>query len=96
MTWLGKIKTLEILVRGNIIERNIILKLASRLKDSKLRADFSSTIAVPPFLKAVERRYPSLAVLYATVDIEDLFQFKALIESICREEECSILSCTEL
>ena len=93
---MGKIKTLEILVRGDIIERNIILKLASRLKDSKLRADFSSSIAVPPFLKAVERRYPSLAVLYATVDIEDLFQFKALIESICREEECSILSCTEL
>lgn len=93
---MGKIKTLEILVRGDIIERNIILKLASRLKDSKLRADFSSTIAVPPFLKAVERRYPSLAVFYATVDIEDLFQFKALMESICREEECSILSCTEL
>ena len=93
---MGKIKTLEILVRGDIIERNIILKLASRLKDSKLRADFSSSIAVPPFLKAVERRYPSLAVLYVTVDIEDLFQFKALIESICREEECSILSCTEL
>ena len=93
---MGKIKTLEILVRGDIIERNIILKLANRLKDSKLRADFSCSITVPPFLKAVEKRYPSLAVLYATVDIEDLFQFKALIESICREEECNILSCIEL
>jgi len=93
---LGKIKCIEILVRGDIIERNIILKLANRLKASKLRADFSSSITVPPFLKAVEKHYPSLAVLYATVDIEDLFQFKALLESLCCEEECSILSFTDL
>jgi len=93
---LGKIKTAEILIRGDIIERNIILKLANRLRESKLRADFSSSICAPPFLKAVEKHYPSLAVLYATVDIEDIFQFKALLKSLCCEEECSILSFTEL
>jgi len=92
----GKIKTVEILVRGDIIEKNIILKLADRLKESKLRADFSCSVTVPPFLKAVEKHYPSLAVLYATVDIEDLFQFKALLRDLCREEACSILSITEL
>ncbi len=62
---MGKIKTVEIIVRGDIIEKNIILKLANRLRDSKLRADFNASIAVPPFLVASEKRYPSLAVLYA-------------------------------
>jgi len=93
---MGKIKTVEILVRGDIIERNIIPKLADRLKESRLRADFSSSVTVPPFLKAVEKHYQSLAVLYATVNIEDLFQFKALLRDLCREEECSILHITEL
>ena len=93
---MGKIKTAEILIRGDIIERNIILKLADKLKESKLRADFSSNVCAPPFLMAVKKHYPSLAVLYATVDIEDIFQFKALLESLCCEEDCSILSFTEL
>jgi hypothetical protein len=93
---LGKIKTVEIVVRGDIVEKNLLLKMANRLKDSKLRADFSSSIAVPPFLKAVEKRYPSLAVLYVTVDIEDLFPFKALIEDLCHNEGCNMISFTEL
>lgn len=96
MTQMGKIKTVEIVVRGDIIEKNIILKLANRLKESKLRADFSSSIAVPPFLEAVEKRYPSLAILYGTVDIEELFQFKALVEDLCCDEECLVVSFTEL
>lgn len=93
---MGKIKTVEIIVRGDIIEKNLILKFANKLSESKLRADFSSTIAVPPFLKAVKKRYPSLAVLYGTVDIEDLFPLKALVEGMCSEEECMIISFTEL
>lgn len=93
---MGKIKTVEIIVRGDIIERNIILKLANRLRDSKLRADFNASIAVPPFLVASEKHYPSLAVLYGAVDIEDLFQFKAMFEDLCCEEECEIISFTEL
>ena len=93
---MGKIKTVEIIVRGDIIEKNIILKLANRLKVSKLRADFSSSVAVPPVLMAVEKRYPSLAVLYGTVDLEDLFQFKALVEELCCDLECDIISFKEL
>jgi hypothetical protein len=93
---LGKIKTVEIVVRGDIVEKNLILKFANRLRDSKIRADFSSTIAVPPFLEAIEKRYPSLAVLYGAVDIEDLFPFKALVESLCCDEGCAIISFTEL
>ena len=93
---MGKLKTIEIIIRGDIIERNVLLKLAERLRGRGLRADFSSSIAVPPFLKAVEKRYPSLAVLYATVDLEDLFSFKALVEELCREEGCIILSFKEL
>ena len=93
---MGKIKTVEIIVRGDIIEKNIILTLAEKLKTSRLRADFTSSIAVPPFLMAVEKRYPSIAVLYGTVDLEDLFQFKALIEEVCKEETCSMVSFKEL
>jgi len=54
MPGLGKIKTVEIIVRGDIIEKNLILKFANRRRESKLRAYSSSTIAVPPVLKAVE------------------------------------------
>ena len=93
---MGKIKTVEIIVRGDIIEKNIILKLANRLRDSKLRADFNASIAVPPFMEASEKHYPSLAILYGTVDLEDLFQFKAMLENLCHEEECDIISCREL
>ena len=50
---MGKLKTIEIIIRGDIIERNVLLKLAERLRGRGLRADFSSSIAVPPFLKAV-------------------------------------------
>lgn len=93
---MGKIKTVEIIVRGDIVEKNIVLKLANRLRDSKLRADFNANIVVPPFLVASEKHYPSLAVLYGTVDLEDLFQFKALFESLCCEEDCDIISFKEL
>ena len=93
---MGKIKTGEVIVRGDIIEKNIILKLANRLRDSKLRADFNASSAVPPFLEASEKHYPSLAVLYGSVDREDLFQFKAMFEDLCCVEECEIISFKEL
>lgn len=96
MSPMGKIKTVEIVIRGDIVEKNLLLKLADMLKASELRADFSSNVTVPPFLVAVEKHYPSLAVLYATVDLEDLFQFKALVEELCRSETCEIISCKEL
>lgn len=93
---MGKIRIVEIIVRGDIVEKNVILELANRLRDSKLRADFSSSIAVPPVLMATEKRYPSLAVLYGTVDLEDLFQFKALVEDLFCDTDCEIISFKEL
>ena len=93
---MGKIKTVEVIVRGDIIEKNIIVKLGDKLRDSKLRADFNASIAVPPFLQASAKHYPSLAVLYGAVDLEDLFQFKAMFEDFCSEEECEIISFKEL
>jgi hypothetical protein len=93
---MGKIKTVEVIVRGDIIEKNIIVKLGDRLRDSKLRADFNASIAVPPFLQASAKHYPSLAVLYGAVDLEDLFKFKALFEDFCSGEECEIISFKEL
>lgn len=93
---MGKIMTVEVIVRGDIIEKNLIVKLGNRLRDSKLRADFNASIAVPPFLQASEKHYPSLAVLYGAVDLEDLFLFKAMFEDFCCEEECEIISFNEL
>ena len=93
---MGKIKTVEVIVRGDIIEKNIIVKFGDKLRNSKLRADFNASIAVPPFLQASEKHYPSLAVLYGTVDLEDLFQFKAMFKDFCSEEECEIISFKEL
>jgi len=93
---MGKIKTLEVIIRGHIIEDNIILRLAEELQASGLQADFSSNIVVPPFLKAVEKHYQSLGILYATVDLEDLFKFKSLIKELCKKHECSLISLTVL
>ena len=90
------IKTIEIVIRGNIIEKNIIWKLGQRLRDSKLQADFSSTIMVPPFIKAYERDFPSLAILYGTVVLEELFQFKALVEEVCASEDVEVITLREL
>jgi hypothetical protein len=93
---LGKTKTLEVVIRGDLIERNVLLKLGRALADSKLRADFSASIIVPPFQKAMIKRYPSLGVLHVVVEIEDLFRFEALLKELLSEEKCEITSIREL
>ncbi|MEM2440680.1 MAG: hypothetical protein QW493_05660 [Candidatus Bathyarchaeia archaeon] len=93
---MGKLKTLEIIVRGDIIERNIVLKLGRKLGETKLRADFSASIVVPPFIKAVEKRYPSICVLHMTVDVEDKFQVEKLLKEVMCAENCEIISIHEL
>jgi len=93
---LGKIKTIEVIIRGDLVERNLVLKLGHALKNSKLRADFSASIIVPPFQKAVAKRYPSLGVFYIMVDLEDIFQFETLLRSLCCEENCELISIQEL
>lgn len=93
---MGKLKTLEVIIRGDVIERNIVLKLGKKLGETKLRADFSASIVVPPFLKAVEKRHPSICVLYMTVDIEDKFQVEKLLKDFLCAENCEIISIREM
>ncbi|MCS7123834.1 MAG: hypothetical protein NZ932_00230 [Candidatus Bathyarchaeota archaeon] len=93
---MGKLKTLEVIIRGDIIERNLVLKLGRKLSETKLRADFSASIMVPPFLKAVEKRYPSVCVLHMTVDVEDKFQVERLLKDLLCAENCEIVSIREL
>jgi len=93
--WLGKLKTLEVIIRGDVIEQNLVLKLGRKLGETKLRADFTASIVVPPFLKAVEKRHPSICVLHVTVDIEDKFQFERLLKEFVCAENCEIVSIRE-
>lgn len=93
---MGKLKTFEVIIRGDIIERNIVLKLGRKIGETKLRADFSASIVVPPFIKAIEKHYPSICVLHMTVDIEDKFQLEKLLKDFVCAENCEIVSINEL
>lgn len=93
---MDKIKTVEIVVRGDVMERGLLIKLADRISERRLRADFSSSVAVPPFLTAMERGHPSLAVLYCNVEVRDIFSLRGLIDGLCQEEGCEVLSYKEL
>ena len=92
---MGKLKTLEVIFRGDLIEQNILLKLGDALKKTKLKADFSASIIIPPFMKSTGRRYPSICVLHVTVDIEDKFHFEKMLKEFMTEEECTIISSYE-
>jgi hypothetical protein len=91
-----KLVTVELILRGDIIEKSILAKLAELLKHQKYHADFTSTVAVPPFLVAIEKHYPSLAVLYGTVEFENLFHLQGLIEKFAEEYELEIISLKNL
>lgn len=92
---MGKLKTLEVIIRGDLIEKNIVLKLGQMLSQTNLRADFSASIVIPPFIKAVEKRYPSVCVLHVTVDREDRFQFEKLLKECTCVEGCEVVSIHE-
>lgn len=93
---MGKLKTLEVIIRGDLIEKNIILKLGQMLSETNLRVDFSASIAIPPFIKkAVEKCYPSVCVLHVTVDREDRFQFEKLLKECACVEGCEVVSIHE-
>jgi len=51
---------------------------------------------VPPFLVASEENYPSLAVLYGTVELENIFEMKTLIDQLASEENLDIISFKQL
>ena len=88
--------TVEIIVRGDIIENNILAKFASKLKEQKFTVDFVTSVAVPPFLVASEKHYPSLAVMYTMVDLENKFQLKKVLDELTEEEKLDIISFKQL
>jgi hypothetical protein len=93
---MAKSITVEVIVRGDIIDNNILRKFASKLKSKKYLADFTTTVAVPPFLVASEKHYPSLAVMYAILDLENMFDLKNLLDELATEEKLDIISFKQL
>ena len=86
----------EIIVRGDLVVQNLVLKLGQALKRSNLKADFSATIVVPPFQKATARKYPSLGIFYAMVNLEDIFRFNSLLNDVVCQESCELVSMHQL
>ena len=93
---MAKMVTVEIVVRGDIIDNNVLRKFAEKLKAQRFTVDFTSSIAVPPFLVAAEKRYSSLAVLYVMVDLENIFDVKRLLDELAQEERLQIISYNQL
>ena len=93
---MAKIVTVEIVVRGDIIDNIILRKFANKLKNQKFTVDFTTSVAVPPFMVAAEKNYPSLAVMYLMVDLENIFDVKRLLDELAQEERLEIISYQQL
>ena len=93
---LAKQVTVEMIVRGDILDNNVLRKFALKLKKQRFTIDFTSSVAVPPFLVATEKKYPSLAVLYATLDLEHIFTTRKLLVELAEEEDLEIISFKQL
>ena len=79
---MGQMQYVEIIIRGDLMLRQIIRKIGERLQETDIEADFSSTIVVPPWRMATKIEYPSLAVLHAEVMAKDMFRFEALLQEL--------------
>ena len=88
--------TVEIIIRGDIIDNNVLMKFASKLKEQKFTVDFTTSVAVPPFLVASEKHYPSLAVMYTMIELENKFTLKRLLDELVEEENLEIISFKQL
>ena len=93
---MAKQVTVEMIVRGDIIDNNVLRKFAMKLKEQSYTIDFTSSIAVPPFLVAAEKKYPSLAVLYATLDLENIFATRKLLVELAEEEDLELITFRQL
>lgn len=93
---MAKMVTVEIVVRGDIIDNIILRKFANKLKNQKFTVDFTTSVAVPPFMVAAEKNYPSLAVMYVMVDLENIFDVKRLLDELAQEEKLEIISYKQL
>ena len=96
MNELAKQITVEIIVRGDILDNNILRKFAMKLKEQNYSIDFTTSVAVPPFLVAAEKKYPSLAVLYATLELENIFETRRLLVELAEEEDLEIITFKQL
>ena len=93
---LGQIQCVEIIIRGDLMLRQVVMKIGELLQEANLEADFSSTIVVPPWRMATKLQYPSLAVLHAEVGAKDMFRFEALLKELLEQEQCQIISMNKL
>jgi hypothetical protein len=93
---MGQMQYVEIIIRGDLMLRQIIRKIGERLQDTDMDADFSSTIVVPPWRMATKIEYPSLAVLHAEVTAKDIHRFEALLQELLKEEKCQLIAWNKL
>jgi len=87
---------IEIIIRGDLMLRQVVMKIGESLQEANLEADFSSTIVVPPWRMATKLQYPSLAVLHAEVSAKDVYRFEALLKELLEQEQCHIISMNKL
>jgi hypothetical protein len=93
---MGQTKYMEIIIRGDLMLRHIIMKFGEQLMASDLDADFSSTIVIPPFRMAMNLQYPSLGVLHVEVEAKDFFRFERMLRDLLEKEQIRIISIGEL
>ncbi len=93
---MGQMQYVEIIIRGDLMIRQIIRKIGEKLQETDIDADFSSTIVVPPWRMATKIEYPSLAVLHAEVMAKDVFRFEALLQELLEQEQCQLIALNKL
>jgi len=93
---MGQTTYMEIIIRGDLMLRQIIMKFGEQLMASDLDADFSSTIVIPPFRMAMNLQYPSLGVLHVQIEAKDVFKFERLLRDLLDKEQIEIISIGQL
>ncbi|MFX1510870.1 MAG: hypothetical protein ACFFBR_11255 [Promethearchaeota archaeon] len=93
---MGQMQYVEIVIRGDLMLRQIIRKIGEQLAETDIDADFSSTIVVPPWRMATKLQHPSLGVLHAQVTAKDVFHFEALLKQLLEQEQCQLIALNKL
>lgn len=93
---MGQMQFFEIIIRGDLLLRQIIRKLGEQIQETEIEADFSSAIVVPPWRMATKLQKPSLGVLHAEVNAKDVFRFESLLRELLEKEQCQLVSLDKL
>ncbi len=93
---LGQLQCVEVIIRGDLLLRQIIMKVGTRLQEMNIDADFTSTIVIPPWRMAVKLHYPSLGILHAEVNAKDIFRFETVLKELLEKEQCQLISFDKL